>query len=105
MNTGSGPPIVFALIIAPRKLQSLAAAVQAVAAAVSSDRSTFSIIGAGGIVSDFAAAERKPASSEVDETLALSDTPTIRPNASSNIAVFVFLALLLRFWFGYYFLI
>ena len=48
MITASALGFVFALMIAPRKLQSLAAPVQAEAAAVSSVRSTFRIVANAG---------------------------------------------------------
>jgi hypothetical protein len=44
---GSTPRLAFELMIAPRKLQSLSPSVQALAAAVSSVRSTISVIGSG----------------------------------------------------------
>ena len=50
MMIGVAPPAVFAAIIAPRKLQSFAAAVQALAAtaAVSSVRSTLKVVAKNG---------------------------------------------------------
>src|SRR6185436_5046855 len=44
MTNGSGPGAVFAFLTAPRKLQSLGAAVQADAAATSSARSTIRVV-------------------------------------------------------------
>lgn len=63
ITTGSGPGVVFAFLTAPRKLQSLAAAVQADAAATSSVRSTLKVVTKAGARFGVTAAARSVAGS------------------------------------------
>jgi hypothetical protein len=83
-------------MIAPRKLQSLGAAVQAVAAAVSSVRSTENAVAKGGIRLDIRGIARETVICllvELEDTLSVDfkNAPTKTTSVNSNQATFLFI--------------
>src|ERR1700749_288563 len=99
MITGFAPASAFAAMIAPRKLQSLGAAVQAVAAAVSSVRSTVSVVAKARLRLEVAIDRRETAVRWLDELENGVRGPFRRPpakTASINIdkAIFLFIVML-----------
>src|SRR5205085_5135428 len=99
MTTGFGPTSLFAAMTAPRKLQSLGSAVQAVAAAVSSVRSTSSVVAKARFRLKVSGTARATAIRRLDERedalrVYFRDAPTETASVSSAHATFLFIVML-----------
>src|SRR5437588_13005246 len=97
--TGVAPTAVFAAMMAPRKLQSLAASVQAVAAAVSSVRSTTNVVVNGGTRLEILGTARAIVIcwlDELDDALGVyfRDAPTTTTSVNSSQGICLFIVML-----------
>jgi hypothetical protein len=101
--TGVAPRSAFEAMMAPRRLQSLAAGVQAVAAAVSSARSTSSVVAKTGFRAAVEANARGTDARglvELEDALRVyvSDAPTKMARVNRDQATFLFVVMLQTVW-------
>jgi nicotinic acid phosphoribosyltransferase len=97
--TGFAVASAFAAMIAPRRLQSLGAAVQAEAAAVSSVRSTSNVVANARLRLEVAGTARGTATGWLDELedalrVYFRDAPTKTASVNSDQATFLFIIML-----------
>src|SRR5688500_13740855 len=103
MMTGSEPASALAAMMAPRRLQSLCAAVQAEAAAASSVRSTVRVVANTGFRTEGLGAARR---TDVRRSVELEDAlrvlcrvaPVKTPSVSSAQTTFRFIVMLRPYW-------
>src|SRR5712664_1098378 len=103
MITGFALTFALAAMIAPRKLQSLGAAVQAVAATASSARSTVNVVATGRIRLEVSGTARGPAIAWLGELedarwVCVRNAPTKTMSVNSEQAIFLFIGMLQPNW-------